>query len=94
MPLLIRFLIGMLPFGGPDGQGPVLVPLLISFLIGMLTFGGPDGQLPVLVPLLIKILIEMPPFGLLDVATKQKCCPKLLACIVGAEFVAISALAT
>ena len=39
----------MLPFGGPDGQGPVLVPLLIRGLIIMPPFGSPDGQNPVLV---------------------------------------------
>ena len=32
------------PFGGPDGQGPVLVALLIRTLIEMPPFGGPDGQ--------------------------------------------------
>ena len=40
------------PFGGPDGQGPVLVALLIRTLIEMPPFGGPDGQGPVLVPVL------------------------------------------
>ena len=42
----------MPPFGGPDGQGPVLVALLIRTLIEMPPFGGPDGQGPVLVPVL------------------------------------------
>ena len=46
------------PFGGSDGQGPVLVPLLIRTLIEKPPFGGPDGQGLVLVPLLIRTLIE------------------------------------
>ena len=54
VPLLMRTLIEMLPFGGPDGQGPVLVALLIRTLIEMPSFGSPDGQRPVLVPVLYK----------------------------------------
>ena len=48
VPLLMRTLKEMLPFGGPAGQGPVLVALLIRILIEMPPFGGPDGQGPVL----------------------------------------------
>ena len=40
------------PFGGPDGQGPVLVALLIKTLIEMPSNGSPHGQGPVLVPVL------------------------------------------
>ena len=34
----------MPPFGGPDGQGPVLMLVLIIVLIEMPSFGGPEAK--------------------------------------------------